>query len=220
MIDFLISQFMNLVHVVLHVDAYLQAWSLQLGPWLYLILFLIVFAETGLVVTPFLPGDSLLFAVGALCALGSINITIILPLLFAAALIGDNLNYYVGRAFGQRFFTKEKSRFFNPEYVRTTQAFYAKYGVKAIILARFAPIARTFAPFVAGMGKMHYFLFLKYSVVGALLWINLFTFLGYFFGNLPQIKANFHIVIYTVIFLSILPMLIPLARNYFHKMKS
>jgi membrane-associated protein len=166
--------------------------------WTYAILFLIVFAETGLVVTPFLPGDSLLFAAGAICALGSIDITTMIVLLVIAAILGDGVNYFIGDKLGHRLKVKK-------EYLDRTHAFYEKHGGKTIILARFMPIIRTFAPFVAGIGSMSYRNFVIYNVVGALLWVISFTLLGYFFGNQPVVKKNFTLVVGAIIVISVLP---------------
>jgi membrane-associated protein len=185
----------------------------ELGPWTYLLLFAIVFCETGLVVTPFLPGDSLLLAVGALAAIdGSpLSLPLLLILLFAAAITGDNVNYWIGYRVGPRVFSSEQSRLFNKKYLLRAQEFYEKYGGKAIVLARFVPIIRTFAPFVAGIGKMKYRWFLVYSLGGGSVWVLLFVLGGYAFGNVPVVKRNFHLVIFAVIFVSLLP---PLFEAY------
>jgi membrane-associated protein len=183
------------------------------GPWIYLILFLIIFCETGLVVTPFLPGDSLLFALGALAALeDGLNLWALLILLTVAGIIGDTVNYHIGKKLGAKVFEADR-RFLKKQYLIDTQAFYARWGAFTIIAARFAPIVRTFAPFVAGIGTMNYKKFLSYNVVGAVLWVFTFTLAGYFFGNLPVVKRNFHIVIFGVIFVSILPMLLPWIKS-------
>lgn len=200
---------MEIINLILHLDQTLAAWSQWMGPWLYVVLFLIIFAETGLVVTPFLPGDSLLFAVGALASLpgSSLDPWLLSPLLMGAALIGDNLNYAVGKWIGPQIFSREDSRIFNRQYLDRTKAFYDEYGSQAIIMGRFMPIVRTFVPFVAGIGRMKYSHFLTRSLFGALLWINIFIWAGHFFGNLPAVKTNFHIVIFGVIFISLLPIL-------------
>jgi membrane-associated protein len=179
----------------------------ELGPWTYLLLFAIIFCETGLVVTPFLPGDSLLLAIGAVAAIpGSpLSLPLLLILLFAAAICGDNANYWIGNRVGPRVFKYEHSRLFNKKYLLRAQEFYEKYGGKAIVLARFVPIIRTFAPFVAGIGKMNYRWFLFYSVTGGAAWVLIFVLGGYAFGNLPVVKTNFHLVIFGVIFVSLLP---------------
>ena len=197
----------QLVHVILHLDQFLNAWATAVGPWLYVILFAVIFCETGLVVTPFLPGDSLLFAVGALCAIdGSpINIALMMAALVAAAVLGDAVNYGIGLRIGPKIFRSEKSRLFDKKHLLRTQRFYDRHGGKTIILARFVPIIRTFAPFVAGVGKMGYPRFLSYNVMGALGWVVGFLSLGYWFGNLPWVKKQFHFVIVGIIILSVIP---------------
>lgn len=199
-----------------HLDQHLAAWAQSMGGWLYVLLFAIVFAETGLVVTPFLPGDSLLFAVGALCAVEGSPVTVafVAPLLVIAAVLGDAVNYSIGSRIGARVFTSETSRLLNKKHLLRTQAFYEKYGGKTIIIARFIPIIRTFAPFVAGVGQMTYRRFFVYNVVGALLWVGLFIPLGYWFGNMPFVKKQFHYVILAIIVLSILPAVIEIAREW------
>jgi len=182
------------------------------GPWVYLFLFLIVFVETGLVFFPFLPGDSLLFAAGALAALGSLNLPLTLVLLCLAAIIGDTVNYWIGHFFGQKILAHPQIPI-NQDHIAKTNAFFSKHGGKTIILARFVPIVRTFAPFVAGIGKMHYSTFISYNVVGGLTWVLLFTLAGYFFGNLPFFKHNFSLVIMVIIVLSVLPMLIHFIQD-------
>lgn len=189
---------------ILHIDKHLAEASAQYGTMMYVILFAIVFAETGLVITPFLPGDSLLFAAGSLCALGTLDITSMIILLIVAAVIGDALNYSIGSRFGHLLFTK-KSRWLKPEYLEKTHNFYEKYGAKTIVIARFVPIVRTFAPFVAGMGSMTYRTFFTYNLIGAALWVVALTLAGYFFGLHPFIKNNFSLVILVIIFLSLLP---------------
>jgi membrane-associated protein len=188
----------------LHVDRHLLEFATEYGVWIYALLFLIVFLETGVVVTPFLPGDSLLFAVGALAAAGVIDVVGILSLLTAAAILGDNTNYFIGRAVGPRVFT-EHSKWLKREHLLRTQRFYEVHGGKAVVLARFVPIVRTFAPFVAGVGRMRYPRFLGFDVGGGLLWVWGFGLLGYFFGNTPIIKENFGLAIIGVIVLSLLP---------------
>lgn len=193
------------VDVFLHLDAHLATLITQFGPWTYVLLFGIIFAETGLVVTPFLPGDSLLFAAGALAAAThTLNPVILIITLTAAAIIGDSVNYSIGHYFGPRVFT-EKVPFLKKEHLDKTHAFYEKYGGKTIILARFIPIIRTFAPFVAGVGAMTYGKFILFNVVGALLWVPLFTLMGYFFGNLPFVQENFELVVIAIIVISVLP---------------
>jgi membrane-associated protein len=191
----------------LHVDKHLLELVHTYGTWTYGILFGIVFMETGLVVTPFLPGDSLLFAAGALAGAGALNIKVVIPLLISAAVAGDNVNYMIGRTVGPRVF-HEGNRFFKKEYLYRTHDFYEKHGGKTLVLARFVPIVRTFAPFVAGIGRMHYPKFLAYSVAGGAFWVSLFGLLGYFFGSLPVVKENFSIAVLAIIALSLTPMVI------------
>jgi len=196
--------------IVLHLDGHLGPIIQDFGVWTYVLLFLIIFAETGLVVTPFLPGDSLLFIVGAFAARGSFNVVLLFVLLTVAAIIGDSLNYMIGKHLGARL---SKSRFVKKEYLERTHQFYEKYGGKTIVIARFVPIVRTFAPFVAGVGEMNYRYFLTYNIFGGVLWVALFVFGGYFFGNIPIIKNNFTEVIYIIIFLSMLPPVIEYWRS-------
>ncbi len=206
--DFL-KQFID---VVLHLDKHLDQLVGQYGPWIYVILFVIIFCETGLVVTPILPGDSLLFAVGALAARpDGLNLWIVLSSLIVAAILGDSLNYWIGYFLGEKL-QKKFPRLIRPEYLRKTHDFYERYGGKTIIIARFVPIVRTFAPFVAGVGKMTYSRFMMFNVSGALLWILLLVPAGYFFGNLPFVKKNFSMVIMAIIVLSILPGIIEFLR--------
>jgi membrane-associated protein len=195
---------MTAIDMVLHVDRYLLEFATNYGVWIYALLFLIVFLETGVVVTPFLPGDSLLFATGALAAAGVIDVVGILSLLTAAAIIGDNTNYFIGRAVGPRVFT-EHSRWLKREHLLRTQRFYERHGGKTVVMARFVPIVRTFAPFVAGVGHMYYPRFLAFDVGGGILWVWSFGLLGYFFGNAPIIKENFGLAIIGVILISLLP---------------
>lgn len=203
----------DLISFILHIDKHLNAIIQSFGLWSYLLLFVIVFAETGLVVTPFLPGDSLLFAAGAFAGLGSFNIFWLSTVLLAAAVIGDSVNYAIGKALGIKVFSQGNSRIFKKEYLEKTHNFYEKYGGKTIIIARFVPIIRTFAPFVAGVGRMSYGYFFAYNVVGAFLWVGLFVFAGFFFGNIPVIKKNFTAVIFVIIFVSILPPVIEYIRH-------
>jgi membrane-associated protein len=204
----------QIVDVVLHLDRHLNEWAGMLGPWLYVLLFVIVFCETGLVVTPFLPGDSLLFAVGAMCSVE--NATVSLPLsilvLLIAAIVGDAVNYSIGRYLGPAVFKSENSRFLNPKHIERTHAFYAKYGGKTIFLARFVPVVRTFAPFVAGIGQMDYRHFAVWNVTGAAAWVVSLSLAGYFFGQIPIVKQNFETVILGIIVLSLLPMLVEFLR--------
>ncbi len=197
----------QLLDYFLHLDKYLNQAVALLGPWFYGLLFAIVFCETGLVVTPFLPGDSLLFAVGALAAAdGSpISLGLAIGLLLVAAILGDAVNYAIGYRIGPAIFRREDSRWFKRKHLLHTQQFYEKYGAKTIVLARFLPIVRTFAPFVAGIGKMSYRRFAIYNVAGGVAWVFLFTLAGYFFGDLPWVKTNFHYVIVAIIVLSVLP---------------
>lgn len=204
-----------LLDYFLHLDKYLNQAVTALGPWFYGLLFTIVFCETGLVVTPFLPGDSLLFAVGALAAAeGSpISLGLAIGLLIVAAILGDAVNYAVGLRLGPAVFRREDSRWLNRKHLDHAQAFYEKYGAKTIVLARFLPIVRTFAPFVAGIGKMSYRRFAAYNVVGGVAWVLLFTLAGYFFGDLPWVKTNFHYVIVAIIVLSVIPPVIEIWRS-------
>lgn len=196
----------QLADFFLHLDSYLGEIIRIFGPLTYVILFLIVFAETGLVVAPFLPGDSLLFVAGTLSGGGHLNIVVVYISLLVAAILGDTVNYWIGHHIGPKVFAKENSRIFKKEYLEKTREFFERHGGKAIILARFLPILRTFAPFVAGVGKMHYRTFLLYNVVGAFIWVTLFTFAGYFFGGLPFIQHNFHYAVVVIIVLSLIPM--------------
>lgn len=193
--------------IFLHLDVHLNAWAGTLGPWLYVVLFAVVFCETGLVVTPFLPGDSLLFAAGALASrAGSpINLWILIPVIFAAAVIGDSVNYEIGKWLGPKVFTRKDSWLLNQNHLHKAHAFYEKYGGKTIILARFIPIIRTFAPFVAGIGKMTYLHFISYNIIGAAAWVLLFVFGGYWFADLPLVQNHFHYVIVAIIVISVLP---------------
>jgi membrane-associated protein len=203
--------------ILLHLDQHLISWLTIFGPWIYVLMFLVIFCETGLVVTPFLPGDSLLFALGALSALeNGLDVWILLISLTVAGIIGDTVNYHIGKYLGPKVF-KENSRFFKTEYLTQTQAFYGRWGAFTIVAARFAPIVRTFAPFVAGIGNMNYRKFLAYNIFGAVAWVFTFILAGHFFGNIPVIKRNFTIVIFGVIFVSILPMLIPWLKSRLKK---
>ena len=197
----------QVVDFFLHLDKHLADIITEYGTLTYLILFLIVFTETGLVVMPLLPGDSLLFATGALAAsTGALNPWIVIPLLIVAALLGDNVNYFVGKFLGSTIKKRERILFFKREYLEQTEAFYEKHGGKTVIMARFIPIVRTIAPFVAGAGSMTYSRYILFCVVGALLWVPTLTMLGFFFGNLPIVKKNFELVIFGIIGLSVLPM--------------
>lgn len=202
-----------LVEILMHLDTQLDLVIRSYGTWTYGILFLIIFLETGLVVTPFLPGDSLLFAGGTFAALGSLDAKWLVVFLSIAAIAGDTVNYWIGHAVGPKVFTKEKSRFLNKEHLYRTHRFYEKYGGKTIILARFIPIIRTFAPFVAGIGSMTYRRFIIYNVSGGIAWVVMFVLGGYLFGNIPVVKQNFSLVIFAIIFLSILPGIIEFLRH-------
>ncbi|WP_186429180.1 DedA family protein [Clostridium sp. BSD9I1] len=193
------------IDFILHIDTHLSAIVQNYGMWSYAVLFLIVFCETGLVVLPFLPGDSLIFAAGALVSVSSMNIFTLLLVLMAAAIIGDTVNYEIGKLLGRGLYENQNIKFIKKEYLDKTNSFYDKHGGKTIILARFVPIIRTFAPFVAGMGKMHYSKFISYNIVGGITWVALFTLMGYFFGNLPAVQHNFTLVIFAIILVSVLP---------------
>ncbi len=198
----------QLIDIFLHVDEYLYQIVTQLGVWTYILLFIVIFAETGLVITPFLPGDSLLFAAGAVTALvpDTLNIFVLIVVLSAAAILGDTVNYWIGHWVGPRAFSG-KVRFLKKEHLDKTHAFYEKHGGKTIILARFIPIVRTFAPFVAGVGAMTYSHFIIYNVVGGIAWVTAFTLLGYFFGNVPFVQKNFEFVVVAIVLISVLPMI-------------
>lgn len=199
----------------MHIDKHLSTIIQSYGLWTYLILFLIIFLETGLVVTPLLPGDSLLFAAGTFAALEALDVTWLLVLLSIAAIAGDTANYWIGAYIGPKVFHKEKVRFLNREYLDRTHRFYEKYGGKTIVIARFIPIIRTFAPFVAGIGSMTYWRFIGYNVIGGVAWIAACIFAGYYFGNLPVVRKNFSLVIVAIVFISILPGIIEYVRHRF-----
>ncbi len=208
MIEFLL-QFADFF---IHLDKSLGGIIQQYGTLTYFILFLIIFLETGLVITPLLPGDSLLFAAGTFAAMGSLSISLVFTIVSVAAIIGDSVNYLIGNITGAKVFSKQ-SRFFKKEYLDRTKEFYEKHGGKTIIIARFIPIIRTFAPFIAGIGKMKYGKFILYNVIGGIMWTGLFTFGGYYFGNIPAVKENFSLVIFAIIFLSIVPAIIEYIRS-------
>ena len=210
----LIKDFFELI---MHLDQHLNSLVQNYGTWTYLILFLIIFCETGLVVTPFLPGDSLLFALGALAARGILQIELLLMLLYMATICGDSVNYWIGYFTGAEIFEKKKIPFIKKEYLDRTHQFYEKHGGKTITLARYIPIIRTFAPFVAGVGRMNYGRFLIYSVFGGITWITIFLCVGYFFGNLPFIKENFIVVVMAIVGISLLPMAFEILRKFFQR---
>ncbi len=204
------------IDFIIHIDEHLISIVSTYGLWTYLILFLIIFAETGLVVTPFLPGDSLLFAAGAICATGALDPFILFALLFIAAVLGDFVNYTVGSYVGLKIFT-EDAKFFKMGYLEKTQAFFAKYGGKTIVVARFVPIVRTYAPFVAGAGKMEYSRFFFYNVLGGFIWTSLFIAAGYLFGNLPFVKNNFSLVVFFIIGVSLVPIVVEFVKARMNK---
>ncbi|MBI2195520.1 MAG: DedA family protein [Candidatus Levybacteria bacterium] len=204
---------MEIISFILNFQEHLRDIIDIFGPFSYAVLFLVVFVETGLVIMPFLPGDSLLFIAGTLAGSGFLNILVIYFSLLAAAILGDTVNYFLGHHFGMRVFTKENSWLLNKSYLAKTHEFYEKYGKKTIIIARFVPIIRTFAPFVAGVGKMHYSTFLSYNVIGAFIWVTSLTFAGYFFGGLSFIKNNFEFAVFGIIFVSLIPMFFEYAKH-------
>lgn len=203
----------TLLEFIFHLDRHIDAVVVQYGTFAYALLFAVIFAETGLVLTPFLPGDSLLFTVGALAARGSLNVAGLILVLAAAAIAGDTVNYWIGAAVGPRVFRAGRSRWLNQRHLDRTHQFYEKYGSMTIILARFVPIVRTFAPFVAGIGRMTYWRFLTYNIVGGIVWVVLFVLGGYFFGNLPVVRDNFTIVILAIIIISLVPPVIEFVRH-------
>jgi len=206
----LVTKFLDFV---IHLDKHLSALIQQFGLWTYLILFVVIFCETGLVVTPFLPGDSLLFAAGTFAAVKALHLGWLFVILSAAAVIGDTANYWIGHFVGPKVFSKEKTRFFKKEYLDRTHRFYEKYGAETIIIARFVPIVRTFAPFVAGIGRMSYWKFISYNVIGGIGWVAVFVFGGYFFGNIPFVRKNFSLVILAIIIISLIPGLVEFLRH-------
>lgn len=209
----------TLIDLVLHLDVHLMTLVQHYGVWVYGILFLIIFAETGLVFAPFLPGDSLLFVAGALCGLGALQLEWLMPCLMLAAFGGDNTNYWVGRLLGMKLFERFEGRLLKREYLDKTHDFYDKHGGKTIVIARFMPLIRTFAPFVAGVGLMRYRLFVMYSALGSVLWIASLTVTGYFFGNIPLVKNNLTLIILAVILLSFLPALAGYIRHHVSKQR-
>jgi len=203
----------GLLDIVLHLDAHLLALVQEYGVWVYAILFFIIFAETGLVIAPFLPGDSLLFVIGALCGMGSLDLEVALPLLILAAFMGDNTNYWIGRLLGLRLLEHASPRFIRHEHLEKTHAFYAKHGGKTVIFARFLPIIRTFAPFVAGIGTMNYRHYVIFSIIGGVSWIGSLILAGYFFGNIPVIKDNLTLMILVIVVVSFVPAMIEFLRH-------
>jgi membrane-associated protein len=207
-----VELFKTFIDFFLHLDLHLASIVQDYGLWTYLILILIIFCETGLIVTPFLPGDSLLFAVGALAAGGSLQVGWLIAYLTLAAIAGDTVNYWVGYFIGPKLFKKGDARFLKKAHLDRTHRFYEKYGGKTIIIARFIPIVRTFAPFVAGLGRMNYWRFSSYNVIGGVVWVVAFILVGYLFGNIPAVKSNFTLVIFAIILISILPGLVEFLR--------
>jgi membrane-associated protein len=203
----------TVIDFILHLDKYIHLLIQDFGMWTYWILFLVIFCETGFVVTPFLPGDSLLFACGAFAARGAFKIGWLFIILSMAAVIGDTVNYWIGYFVGPKIFQKENVRFFKKEYLDRTHKFYEKYGGITIIIARFIPIVRTFAPFVAGIGKMTYWRFISFNVIGGIGWVAIFVFGGYFFGNIPFVKKNFTFIIFAIIIISVLPVVVEIIRK-------
>ena len=204
---------MWLVDFILHIGDHLQELVKNYGNWIYAILFAIVFCETGLVVLPFLPGDSMLFAAGTIAAVGDMNIFVLMGLLIVAAILGDFVNFEIGKRFGQKLFSNPNSKIFKQSYLQQTHDYYEKYGGRTIIIARFIPIVRTFAPFVGGMGNMNYAQFARYNIVGAVLWVVSFTTLGYFFGQLPFVKEHFSWIMIAIIVFSVVPMIVEIIRH-------
>jgi membrane-associated protein len=209
----------SLIDFILHIDVHLVELTAAYGMWIYAILFVIVFCETGLVVTPFLPGDSLLFAVGSLAALGAMDVTTSIVLLIVAAFLGDTVNYWIGHYLGPKVFHEGSSRFLNREYLERTHRFYEKHGGKTIVIARFVPIIRTFAPFVAGIGRMAYSRFMLYNLGGGVLWVLLFVLGGYYFGNLPFVRKNFSLVIIALVVIPGIPAAMEFVRHFVEKMR-
>lgn len=205
--------FSRFIDIALHLDQHLAALGAQYGVWVYAILFLIIFCETGLVVTPFLPGDSLLFVAGAVAASGAMNVHWLVPTLICAALLGDNVNYFVGRLIGMKLFTRSNSRFLNRANVERAHAFYDRHGGKTIILARFLPIIRTYVPFVAGVAAMPYRRFIGFSIAGAVLWVVTLSYAGYFFGNIPFVKNNLTFIILALVLIPAVPALLEFTRG-------
>ncbi len=210
---------LQLIQIFLHLDKYLGEVIQNYGTWTYAFLFIVIFIETGLVLTPFLPGDSLIFAAATFAGLGHLNVWLLFFLLAGAAILGDTANYWIGHAIGPRAFSGE-IRFLKKEYMDRTHAFFEKYGGKTIVLARFIPIIRTFAPFVAGVGEMTYLHFISYNVIGGLAWVALFTMIGYFFGNLEFVKNNFSFVVLGIIIISVMPAVVEVVKSWLAKRKA
>ena len=203
------------VDLILHLDLHLMVWIAAYGAWIYVILFAIVFAETGLVVTPFLPGDSLLFIAGSIAALGNMDVHLLMMTLLVAAVLGNACNYEVGRYFGARFFVNDQAKILNPRYLERSHAFFERWGSAAVVLARFVPFLRTYVPFVAGMARMTRAKYLAYTVFGAAAWVGSLVYLGYFFGNIPWVKQNLGVLVIAIIVVSLLPILIVAVRSRF-----
>jgi membrane-associated protein len=211
----------KLLNIVLHLNVYLGQVAESYGSWIYVLLFLIIFSETGLVVTPFLPGDALLFTVGTLTAQnGPLNLPLILALLTVAGILGHTVNYWIGNKIGQKLFSNPKSRIFNRKHLEQTHAFYERHGAKTILLSRFIPLIRTFAPFVAGMGSMSYRKFFGYNVVGAFVWVFGIILLGHFFGNIPYVQKNFSLVIFAIVVISMIPPAVEISRGFMSRPKA
>jgi len=210
----------QILDLFLHLDDHLRQLTADYGAWTYGILFLVVFCETGLVVTPILPGDSLLFAAGAIASLGSLNVWLLCGVLFVAAVLGDTVNYHVGLFLGPKVLSGKLSRWLNPKPLKKTEDFYARYGAVTIILARFVPIVRTFAPFVAGVGRMNYAKFLFYNILGGALWVLSMTLAGYFLGEIPFVKEHFELIVLGIVFVSVLPMVFEFVRHRFFVAKT
>ena len=210
---------MFLIDFILHIDRHLQQLASEYGLWVYGIVFLIVFCETGLVVLPLLPGDSLLFAAGSLASLPDSQLSphLLFLGLSIAGILGDSLNYWIGKKIGPKVFSSQESRFFKRDYLDKTHAFYLKYGAKTIVIARFIPIIRTFAPFVAGVGEMPYRTFIFYNIIGAVIWVGSFVYAGFYFGQLPFVQTNFNLIILAIIILSIMPPVIEYLKHRFKK---
>lgn len=211
--DSIVQFVLQFIDFILHMDEHLPQLINDFGIWTYLILFLVIFCETGLVITPFLPGDSLIFLLGALAKSGDINFPAIIAVLMVAAVLGDTCNYEIGRFFGAKLFRNKNSKIFKKQYLDKTHNFYEKYGGKTIILARFVPIIRTFAPFVAGMGSMSYKKFISYNIIGGIFWVALFSFGGFFFGGIPWVQNNFFIVAIAIILISLMPAVIAFLKS-------